>query len=98
MASEAARRVKRTEVAKLSDGREVEVELPLTVSEFADLHSVSRSAVRKWLNQARLPFERRGGGNTRAAAVLIWTANRPDMLAPGSLSEGQRTAWPKGRR
>lgn len=71
---------------------------PFTVTEYAGLHGVSRAVVRKWMEQGRIPHERRGGGLGRAGTVLILTADRPDRLAPGSLSPEQRSAWNKGRR
>lgn len=70
--------------------RTPELKPPFTILEFAGLHGVSRSVVRKWMNQGRLPHERRGGGTGRAGMVLILTAERPDRLAPGGLSPEQR--------
>lgn len=68
---------------------------PFTVTEYASLHGISRATVRKLCEQGRIPHERRGGGATRAAAVLILTAERPPRLPPGSLSPEQRAAWRK---
>lgn len=63
---------------------------PLTINEYAALHGVARATVRKWMDQGRVPHERRGGGMGRAGTVLILTADRPERLAPGSLSPEQR--------
>lgn len=63
---------------------------PLTVTEYMALHNVSRGVVRKWMEQGRLPYERRGGGQGRAGTILIMSAERPPRLAPGSLSPEQR--------
>lgn len=69
------------------------VQLPLTINEYASLHGVSRTTVRKWIARGQVKHERRGGGAARAAAVLIFQADRPDRLAPGSLTPDQRAAW-----
>ena len=70
---------------------------PITISEYMAFHRVSRARVRKWMDQGRLPYERRGGGEGRAGVVLILTVDRPDRLPPGSLSPEQRAAWGKRR-
>lgn len=70
-----------------------DVKLPLTINEFAILHGVSRTTVRKWIARGQLKYERRGGGEARAAAVLIFQRERPKRLAPGSLTTIQRQAW-----
>lgn len=72
--------------------------LPLTIAEYMALHNMSRPVVRRLMAQGRLPFERRGGGVSRAGTVLILTDKRPDRAPPGGLSTEQRAAWNKGRR
>lgn len=66
-----------------------------TLTEYAAMHNVSRGTVRKWIKQARVPSMSRGGGATRAGAILILTADRPPRLPPGGLSPEQRAAWGK---
>lgn len=68
---------------------------PFTINEFADLHGVARSVVRKWIARGQVPSKRIGGKTARAAAVLVLTAERPPRLAPGSLTPEQRGAWKK---
>ncbi len=70
---------------------------PFTVSEYMALHGVARATVRRWMAHGRIPYERKGGGATRAGTVLILTAERPDRLPPGSLSPDQRAGWNEGR-
>lgn len=71
---------------------------PFTVGEYAALHGVSTTTVKRWVAHGRVPVERRGGGTVRAAVTLILTDKRPDRLAPGALTEGQRAAWNKGKK
>ncbi len=71
-----------------------DVKLPLTINEYAALVGVKRTTVRKWIARGQVKFERRGGGEHRAAAVLIFQTTRPKRLAPGSLTPEQRKAWP----
>ena len=77
----------------VTTGGSNEIKLPLTINEAAVLWGVSRTTVRKWIAHGRVRYERRGGGEARAAAVLIFQRERPKRLAPGSLTPGQRKAW-----
>jgi excisionase family DNA binding protein len=56
---------------------------PITLREYAELHGVSRHTARRWIEERGLPAERRGGGEARAATILVWTLDRPKRLAPG---------------
>jgi excisionase family DNA binding protein len=76
---------------------EAAVKPPFTITEYASLHGISRTVVRKWIKQGRIPTERRGGGMARAGIVLILTAARPGRVTPGTLTEAQRSAWKKKR-
>jgi len=69
-----------------------------TQRQYAALHGKSLSVVKKLVAQGRLPYERVGGGEHRAAAVIILTDKWPDPVPRGSLTSDQRAAWNKGRR
>jgi excisionase family DNA binding protein len=75
--------------ARLGDA----IEPRFTIDQFASMHSVSRTTVRKWIDQGRIAFKRQGGKGVRAAAVLIYQRERPPRLVPGALTEDQRKAW-----
>lgn len=72
--------------------------LPWTISEAARIWGVSRSVVKKLVAQNRVKHERRGGGATRAQAVLILQTGRPPRLAHGALLPSQREGWNRGRK
>lgn len=78
-----------------SSARHSDDDAVFTINEFAAMHRVSRSVVRKWIEQGRVKHERRGGGTARAAAVLIFQRDRPPREEPGALSPEQRKAWKK---
>jgi phosphodiesterase/alkaline phosphatase D-like protein len=73
------------------------VKLPLTQRQFAALNGKKLSSVKRVVAQGRVQFERVGGGDHRAASVLIWQREWPAPVAHGGLTEDQRAAWNKGR-
>lgn len=93
MAPAAEREIRKMSPAAVQTSPVEQVKLPLTINEAAELWGVSRTTVRKWIAHGRVRYERRGGGESRAAAILIFQRDRPKRLAPGSLSEQQRKAW-----
>lgn len=57
--------------------------LPCTVKAFAEHHQVNVATVKKWVEAGRLKSEKKGGGETRAAMILIWQTERPTPITPG---------------
>ncbi len=72
--------------------------LPWTISVAARQWKMSRSVIAKHIARGTCRAERRGGGATRAATILIWQTERPKPAPRGSLTPDQRAAWNRGRR
>lgn len=61
--------------------------LPLTVAEAAKLWGIDPSRVKQFVAEERVKYQRKGGGDTRAGAILIMQLERPERLPPGALKK-----------
>lgn len=86
------------EASEAANDASMAPKLPLTISEAATLWGCSKTTVKRLIAQNRVKADRRGGGAVRGGTTLIWQLEKPERLAPGSLTEDQRKAWNKGKK
>lgn len=72
--------------------KEEKPQLPLTVQEAAELWEVDPSRVKQYVKEGRVKFEKKGGGEVRAGAILIMQTEKPERLPPGALKKTKKGA------